>query len=205
MSKGDGVREPLYIRSRRARFALIIIGSLFTAIPIVAYLDIRLQLLGKLPKVIGDHDLMWSIFIVAGVLMMLSGSFGRLFSWGGVGVIESDVVHSESAAPELASHSAFASQDIVWPEGDQTKFNIVERADADAAFVEVAKEYYVDVLGGKGDNFEAALKRVFKSAMGRPNWVFYVEEPGRSSQKYRFIYVPHNGRGGSGPSWRGAR
>lgn len=176
-----------------AQVILVTIGVILMAVPIAAYLDVRLELLGASDGSLGGLDLMWAVVFVVGVLLVLSGWSGYLILWSGM-QLDSVPGTPSTGDPRDASMAGGPEEAAKPPfKGD---FVSVPVDKADKAFAVKAEDYFYKEFGQQKD-FSEAVQGVYRSSIGRPNWAFEVRlADGRS----KWIYVPHRGRGGSGAS-----
>jgi hypothetical protein len=189
-----GVEKPRPIPLRGgARAGVIALGALFLVLPVAAYLDARLGLLGTPDAASEAFGLVMAVFVGIGGVLVVSGLLGVWLMWRDVGlladpfapdldrisVVEPAAAGVAPAAPSVRSRDAQPPFD-----GEQEQ---VVPADADRAFVDAARSYYDERLS-TGIPFSEALQSVWRSRHGRPNYYFEVR-PGPSD--IRWIRVPH--------------
>ena len=202
--------KPIPLRSW-ARAGAIALGSLFLALPIAAYFDSRLGLLGTADKSDDAFGLVMAIFVVLGGVLLVSGIVGMWLMWkdvaplGNASVPDVDRITirepavvtrtglstaSAEAAPSESSEPIKEVDSSPPFEGQQREVDLFE---ADNAFVDAAKSYYDENLS-TGMPFSKAVLSVWRSKFGRPNYFFEV----KVDDDIRWIRVPHRGKAGAG-------
>ena len=207
-------QKPMPLRGA-TRVGAIVLGVLFLALPIAAYFDARLGLLGASDKTSDAFGLVMAIFVVLGGVLLISGIIGMWLMWKDVGPLnESSVpdvdrisikdpslspVKIDATAPTRLHGETYGAQARVVPAvgseppftGQQREVDLLE---ADVAFVDAARSYYDEFLSS-GIPFSRAVVSVWRSKHGRPNYYFEVRvEP----DEIRWIRVPHRGKAGAG-------
>jgi hypothetical protein len=187
------------LTKKSIRYTVIGLGALFITIPLVAYMDARLGWLGEPREGVGNLDLMWAVLIIIGAILLVSGIVGQLLTWPGVVPLSMPSVEGAvSVKSDKIPPTAAASPRKPPFEGD---FVRVDPLTADSNFVKAGAEYFRTKLHERGP-FAEAVKGVYRSRTGRPNWVFDVET---SDGGRHWIYMPHGGRSGAGASQNSAR
>jgi hypothetical protein len=188
-----GKTRPIPLRGG-ARGGAIALGALFLCLPVVAYLDARLGLIGTPDAVPEAFGLVMAIFVGIGGVLVVSGILGMWLMWRDVGPLidtsEPDLDRISVTAPAAMAPSVRSRDDEPPFDGEQER---VGPADADRAFVEAARSYYDERLS-TGTSFGEALQSVWRSRHGRPNYYFEVR-PGPTGTVW--IRVPHR-QGGDG-------
>jgi hypothetical protein len=187
--------RPIPLRGR-ARAGAIALGALFLVLPVAAYLDARLGLLGTPDAAPEAFGLVMAVFVGIGGVLVVSGFLGVWLMWRDVGLLADpsapdldriSVVEPAAAgdAPPATTAPSIRARHMEPPvEGQQER---VDPVDADRAFLDAARSYYDERLS-TGVPFSEALQSVWRSRHGRPNYYFEVR-PGRSD--VRWIRVPH--------------
>lgn len=179
------------------RLGACLLGLAFIALPVAAYFDSRMGLLGAEGSPSTDFNLVFAIFAVIGGVFLLSGAIGYWVMWKDVQVFNprgpavADIDSTEAPTAENGHRALSPASDT--PPFDGT---FVEKSldSADPAFVTAAENYYRTTMGQTG-SFPDAVRAVYRTASGRPNWYFLVDVDGA---RRKWIRVPHAGRAGTG-------
>jgi hypothetical protein len=192
------------------RAGSIALGALFLGLPVAAYFDTRLGLVGTSDQPQEAFGLVMAIFVVLGGVLVVSGIIGMWLMWKDVAPL------SDSTSPDLGRVASFdpvaasAGQHADLSEGSASlhgdnsppfpgQQREVDLLEADTAFVDAAKSYYDEMLS-TGTSFSKAVTSVWRSKHGRPNYYFQVTLP---SGEIRWIRVPHRGKAGGGAGTAG--
>lgn len=207
--------KPIPLRGA-TRIGMVVLGAIFLILPVAAYFDARLGLLGTPDKSLDSFGLVMAIFVVLGGVLLVSGIIGMWLMWKDVSPLNDtstpDVDRISITEPSPAGAEADATgqatsgtatdgagADLTVDEvgakppypGQQRQVDLLE---ADSAFIDAAKSYYDEHLS-TGTPFSKAVQSVWRSKHGRPNYYFEVRA---GSDEIRWIRVPHRGKAGGG-------
>lgn len=145
-------------------------------------------------------DFFWIGSLAVGAFLLLNAVSGFWWTFRDLAPVTATgpVVSPTEPVSEEDAEDLELKPPFVQPSG----FTPFPYNDVDPDFIAAARHFYQTQLGGTLA-FENATRRVFRSGAGRPSWFFLVDLGTKSSDALRWIYVPHAGEAGAGPSSRG--
>ena len=192
-SNGELEKDPIELRGWR-RAAAVALGAFFVALPIFAYFDERMGILGSKNQSPDAFSLVMAIFVVLGGVLLLSGIIGVWLMWKDVGTLDRSSEPNELAiaTKQVPTAQTLEAEHLLDPPFDG-QWVQKSPGDADPLFAKAAENYFYGTLG-EAANFDSEVRTVWRTKSGRPNWAFEVV----TSSGPKWIKVPHRGKAGKG-------